>query len=98
MQLTSTAPKTTPINFPESSENLCSYYNSTLKMQRVRMVNSQDCGWETTLLPQQKLLFGAIAEGRLEVFLEKRGKQVLEKVFYCYDLQVENQSDIKSFS
>ncbi|NJL53465.1 MAG: DUF1830 domain-containing protein, partial [Hydrococcus sp. SU_1_0] len=82
MQLTSTAPKTTSINFPKSSENLCSYYNSTLKMQRVRMVNSEDCGWETTLLPQQKLLFGAIRGRKIGSFLRKKRKCKYWKKFF----------------
>jgi hypothetical protein len=83
MQLMSAAPATSQV----TSAILCHYDNSTPTKQLVRLVNSEYSGWEKTLFPEQKISFPEIPEGRLEIYLERKGKRVLEKVVYCYTLR-----------
>ena len=66
---------------------LCHYYNSTHKMQLVRVVDSDDYSEEKLVFPNQRILFSGINEGRVEVYSEHKGKKVLEKILYCYQLQ-----------
>jgi Domain of unknown function (DUF1830) len=87
MQLMSAAPA-----IPQAtSAILCHYDNSTPTKQLVRLVNSEHSSWEKTLFPEQKISFPEIPEGRLEIYLERKGKRVLEKVVYCYELITNNQ-------
>jgi hypothetical protein len=86
MQLMSAAP-----SIPQAaSAILCHYDNSTPTKQLVRLVNSDLSSWEKTLFPEQKISFTEIPEGRLEIYLERKGKRVLEKVVYCYALKASN--------
>lgn len=66
---------------------LCYYLNHTHKMQLVRVVDSDDYSEEKLVFPHQRILFAGIKEGRLEVYSEHKGKKVLEKILYCYQLQ-----------
>jgi Domain of unknown function (DUF1830) len=83
MQLTSSAPAIAK----QTDNALCQYSNTTSTMQRIRLVNSSNYSSEIILFPSQKISFKEIPEGRLEVYLERKGKKVLEKVFYCYTLR-----------
>jgi hypothetical protein len=83
MQLTSS----TPAIAEPTSNALCQYRNTTSTTQRIRLVNSANYSSEIILFPSQKISFKEIPEGRLEVYLERKGKKVLEKVFYCYTLR-----------
>ncbi|MGL5832541.1 MAG: DUF1830 domain-containing protein [Waterburya sp.] len=86
MQLMSAAPAIPQV----TSAKLCHYDNSTSTKQLVRLVNSEHSSWEKTLFPEQKISFPEIPEGRLEVYLERKGKRVLEKVVYCYTLRAKS--------
>jgi hypothetical protein len=83
MQLMSAAPQISQA----TSVILCHYDNSTSTKQHIRLVNSENPSWEITLFPEQKISFLEIPEGRLEIYLERKGKRVLEKVVYCYALR-----------
>jgi Domain of unknown function (DUF1830) len=83
MQLTSSAPAIAE----QTSNALCQYSNTTSTMQRIRLVNSANYSSEIILFPSQQISFKEIPEGRLEVYLERKGKKVLEKVLYCYTLR-----------
>jgi hypothetical protein len=54
------------------------------------LVNSEHSSWEKTLFPEQEISFPEIPEGRLEIYLERKGKRVLEKVVYCYTLRAKS--------
>jgi hypothetical protein len=69
---------------------LCHYDNATSTKQHIRLVNSDRSSWEKTLFPEQKISFPEIPEGRLEIYLERKGKRMLEKVVYCYALKASN--------
>jgi Domain of unknown function (DUF1830) len=86
MQLMSAAPA-----IPQTtSAILCRYDNSTPTKQLVRLVNSEHSSWEKTLFPEQEISFPEIPEGRLEIYLERKGKRVLEQVVYCYTLRAKS--------
>jgi Domain of unknown function (DUF1830) len=86
MPLTSSAPAIAE----QTSNTLCQYSNTTSTMQRIRLVNSVNYSSEIILFPSQKISFKEIPEGRLEVYLDRKGKKVLEKVLYCYTLRAKS--------
>ena len=67
-------------------EMLYCYTNSTHKMQLIRVLTNDSCNYEKVVFPQQRIFLSAIPEGWLEVYIERDGKQVLEKMFSCQDL------------
>ena len=69
-----------------STQVLYCYLNSTHKIQIVCLVNSKGMLMEKVIFPQQRILFEGIPEGRLEVYVGKNGKKILQKVIYCHNL------------
>ncbi len=69
-----------------TSKVLCHYINSTHKMQLIRVLDNHNCNYEKVIFPQQRILFEAILEGRLEVYIEQEGKQMLKEIFSCHNL------------
>ncbi|MEM7760329.1 MAG: DUF1830 domain-containing protein [Cyanobacteria bacterium P01_A01_bin.40] len=71
-----------------TSAILCYYFNSTDKIQLIRLWNSKNYSLEKIVFPQQRILFGAKPEDILEVHTTKESEQLLESVFVCHNLQV----------
>ena len=104
-----------------TSKTLCYYFNSTRRMQLIRLWNGRSYGWEKIIslgdgafapasrsdfeakasvsladlksagshrFPQQRILFEAEPENIVEVHTKKEGKQLLESIFTCDNLQV----------
>ncbi|MEL6927210.1 MAG: DUF1830 domain-containing protein [Cyanobacteria bacterium J06600_6] len=71
-----------------ASKILCYYFNSTNKMQLVRLWNGRNYGLEKIMFPQQRILFEAKPEGILEVHAKQEGKQLLESIYNCNKLRV----------
>lgn len=69
-----------------TSKMLCNYTNSTHKMQLIRVLDNHNCHYEKVIFPQQRILFEAILEGRLEVYIEQEGKPMLQEIFSCHNL------------
>lgn len=69
-----------------STQALYCYLNSTHTIQIVCLVNSKGILMEKIIFPQQRILFDRIPEGRLEVYVGKNGKKVLQKIIYCQNL------------
>ena len=69
-----------------TSEILYCHTNSTHKMQLIRILANDSCNYEKMVFPQQRILLSVIPEGWLEVYVERDGKQVLEKIVSCQDL------------
>ncbi|MGB5637029.1 MAG: DUF1830 domain-containing protein [Waterburya sp.] len=84
-----------------TSEMLYCYTNSTPKMQLVRLLDNNGCTYEKLVFPQQRILLETIPEGRLEVYLEREGKQVLGEILSCQDLPASQPqkelAEMKSF-
>ncbi len=74
---------TCPATERSTAKMLCCYTNSTRNIQLIRVLDSQNCNYEKVVFPQQRILFETILDGRLEVYLEPEGKQVLEPTFAC---------------
>ena len=71
----------------KSSEILCYYFNSTHKIQLIRLWNGRSYSLEKIIFPQQRILFEAKPEEILEVHVKRDGKQLLKSIFVCHDLQ-----------
>ncbi|MEM8721536.1 MAG: DUF1830 domain-containing protein [Cyanobacteria bacterium P01_G01_bin.39] len=80
-----------------TSQPLCHYLNSTHKVQLIRLVGSDNYSCEKIVFPYQRVLFADIPEGRLEVYIDHKGKPVLHHVFYCYDLQIMTTTPTKEY-
>ena len=72
------------------TQTLYNYVNSTYKVQIARLTNSDGVLLETVIFPSQRFLFEGIPEGRLEIYVGKKGKKILQKVIYCRALSVED--------
>lgn len=70
------------------STTLCYYFNSTQKMQLIRLWNGRKYGLEKIIFPSQRILFEARPENILEVHTKQEGEQLLESVFTCNQLKV----------
>lgn len=68
---------------------LCHYFNSTDKMQLIRILDSSDDSWEKIVFPRQRVLFEATSEAWLEVYIEQKGRRVLREICYSYQIQAE---------
>ena len=78
----------------QSSKILCYYFNSTYEIQLIRLWNGRNYSIEKIVFAQQRILFEAKPENILEVHTKQAGEQLLESVFTCNNLQV-NQSQLQ---
>ena len=67
---------------------LCSYLNSTNKVQLIRVWNGRNYSLEKIIFPQERILFEATSVGILEIHAKRKGRQLLEDIFSCSNLQV----------
>jgi len=72
----------------QTSDTLCYYFNSTNKMQLIRLWDGKKYSLEKIIFPHQRFLFKANPEGILEVHTKHTGKQILESIFVCNSLKV----------
>jgi hypothetical protein len=84
-------PITSPKLTQQISKILCYYFNSTYKIQLIRIWNGNKYSLEEIIFPQQRILFEAQPEGILEVHTKCEGKPFLEEIFSCFNLKI-NQS------
>jgi len=69
-------------------KTLCYYFNSTNKMQLIRLWDGEMYSLEKIIFPQQRILFEAKPEEILEVHTKQEGEQILESIFACNSLKV----------
>ena len=72
----------------QTSKTLCYYFNSTNKIQLIRLWDGRNYSLEKIVFPFQRILFEAKPEGILEVHTKQKGKQLLESTFACSNLKV----------
>ena len=72
----------------QTSKTLCYYFNSTQKIQLIRLWNGRSYGLEKIVFPQPRILFEAKPENILEVHTQQQGEHLLKLVFACDNLQV----------
>ena len=70
------------------SKTLCYYFNSSNKIQLIRLWNGENYSLEKIIFPQQRILFEAQPEGILEVHIKREDEQLLESIFTCNNLKV----------
>lgn len=74
---------------PPTLKKLCCYLNSTHKMQLVRVRENNSHRLEKIVFPHQRFLFEAMADKKLEVYIEQEEKEILHDTISCNDLQIE---------
>ena len=69
----------------------CAYINSTPQMQFIRVVNRQArrLELEKIVFPLQRTILETSPEGRLEVYINRQGKLVLDKTLLCRELKAD---------
>ena len=72
----------------QTSMILCYYCNSTDKIQLIRVWNGTGYSLEKIVFPQQRILFEAKAEGILEVHTKPKDQQLLEQIYSCLNLKI----------
>ncbi len=70
------------------SKILCYYTNSSRTMQHIQLKNSSNFDLEKIVFPQQRILFEAIPQGKLEIYTVQTGKLSCIKIISCHNLQV----------
>lgn len=79
-------------------KNLCGYFNTTRKVQVVRITNIPNWYLEHVVFPHEHFLFEAPPEAELEIYQQSsKGVVLLEKQF-CDALQVEDGSQLQAVS
>lgn len=81
-------PITNSTSMQQSPKVLCHYFNSTYKIQLIRLWNGRSYSLERIIFPQQRILFEAKPEETLKVHVKRNGKQLLKTIFICHSLQV----------
>lgn len=76
---------TSPTLTQKMSKRLCYYFNSTYKIQFVRLWNGKTY-LKKIIFPQQRILFEAKLEELLEVHTKQEDKQLIESIFVCHNL------------
>ena len=77
-----TYPKVEPLTL----KRLYCYFNSTDKIQLIRVKNSHRQKLEKVVFPQQRFLFEAIPNANLEVYIERERKEFLQATIFCNEL------------
>ncbi len=80
------------------SDPICCYYrNSTRQMQTIRIDNIPNWQFKRVVFPGQHLLFEAVPEGKLEIYVAERGEEKFARAISCYQLKVQElQSSLVS--
>lgn len=71
-----------------NSKNLCYYGNFTSEIQIARVKNIPNLNFERVVFPGDRLLFEAVPEAQLEVYISKTGREILLKKISCDRLWV----------
>ena len=73
---------------------LCYYTNSSHRIQRIRIHNgtSRDLNLEKIVFPQQRILFEALSQGQVEIYLSQADKPSCINIIPCLDLKVNQVS------
>jgi hypothetical protein len=79
-------------NLPaESRQILCCYCNGTTQIQIVRITNIPHWYFERVVFPQQRLLFSAVPEAKLQIYTTEAVSATIGDNILCDRLQVEEK-------
>ena len=76
-----------------NNKNLCYYGNFTSQMQIARIKNIQNLKFERVVFPGDRLLFEALPDAQLEVYISKTGSEILLNKIPCDRLRVNEGSN-----
>ena len=71
-----------------ASKILCYYFNSTNRIELIRLWDGRNYSLEQIIFPWERILFEAKPENILEVHTPQEGEQLLESVLTCNTLKV----------
>ena len=74
---------------PPKLKTLCCYLNSTHEMQLILVKDCRSPKLAKIVFPHQRFLFEAMSNEKLEVYIEREGKEVLQSAISCNDLLVD---------
>ena len=81
-----------------NSKNLCYYGNFTSQVQIARIKNIPNLKFERVVFPGDRLLFEALPEAQLEVYISKTGSEILLNKISCDRLRVNEGMNAFNFS
>lgn len=68
---------------------LCYYCNPTRQIQTIRVDNVSNWHFKRVIFPGQHLLFEAVPEGKLKIYVVERGEEKCVRTISCYSLKVQ---------
>lgn len=74
-----------------NKKNLCYYGNFTSQMQIARIKNIPNLKFERVVFPGDRLLFEAIPDAHLEVYISKTDSEILLNKIPCDRLRVNEE-------
>jgi 3-hydroxymyristoyl/3-hydroxydecanoyl-(acyl carrier protein) dehydratase len=77
-----------------NNKNLCYYGNFTSQMQIARIKNLPNLKFERVVFPGDRLLFEALPEAQLEVYINKTGSEMLLNKISCDRLRVNEGTNL----
>ena len=83
-------PSTNPV-FIEQTSKICCYFNSTNKIQIIKVLENKSASLEKIVFPQQRILFESSLR-KIEVYLQQNGQAILKNVFSCININIEKYS------
>ncbi|MEB3882910.1 DUF1830 domain-containing protein [Lyngbya sp. CCY1209] len=83
------------IQIDSQDKRLCCYFNSTKKVQVARISNIENWYLEHVVFPGERFLFEAPSSAELEIYQSGSGRAMLLQKLTCYDLVVDDGSDLK---
>ena len=83
----------------EKSDSLCSYFNSTSKIQVLRITNIPNWYFERVVFPGQQLIFPAQPEALLEIHSGAMASSILSDTIPCKKLLLDapTQDDLADY-
>ena len=85
-------PSTNPVFIEQTSKILCCYFNSTNKIQIIKVLENKSASLEKIVFPQQKILFESSLKGKIEVYLQQNGQPILKNVSSYININIEKYS------
>lgn len=83
-------PSTNPISIEQTSK-ICCYFNSTNKIQIIKVIEN-NASLEKVVFPQQRVLFESSRKGKIEVYLQQNGQPILKNVSSYININIEKYS------
>jgi 3-hydroxymyristoyl/3-hydroxydecanoyl-(acyl carrier protein) dehydratase len=77
-----------------SAKVLCLYTNSSSQLRIAKINNIQNCKFERVVFPGERLLFEAVLDAKLEIYIGRMGQVILVETINCDRLRVDEESSV----